>query len=72
MAACAHLHEEPVEAVLPQGLGLGVAQQAAAEVVAHVVQVGVHGVGAPAEVQVVGEVHHRRILEIAGHLHTEK
>jgi hypothetical protein len=42
--------------VLPQWPPLCKLEQAAGEVGAQVVEVGVHGVGAPAEVDVVGEV----------------
>ena len=64
----ARLHEEPVQAVRAQRARLREAEQAAAEVVAHVVQVRVHGVRAPPEVQVVRVVHDRLIPELLRHL----
>lgn len=47
---------QPSQAIRPQRLGISKLQQAPRQVGPQVVQVGVHGVGPPPEVQVVGEV----------------
>lgn len=47
---------EPSQAIRPQRLGISKLQQAPRQVCPQVVQVGVHGVGPPPEVQVVWEV----------------
>lgn len=59
MAVCvrvAYTDLQPSQAIRSQGLGISKLQQASGQVCPQVVQVGVHGVGPPPEVQVVGEV----------------
>ena len=50
------LDAKPSDPTLPEWLGLGKHEQAAAAVCAQVVQVRVHGVGSPPEVHVVRKV----------------
>ena len=66
-----YLHKEPVKPLLAQGLCLCKAEQAAADIRPHVVQVGVHGIRPPPEVQVVGKVDCRLLLELLCHLQTD-
>ena len=68
----AHLNEEPVHAALAQGPGLREQQQAAADVGALGVQVGVHGVHPPPEVQGLREVDLGLIPQVPRRLDPER
>lgn len=52
----------------PQWAALSKLKQTSAQVVAQVVEVGMHGVGSPPEVQVVRKVDGSLALETVGHL----
>lgn len=52
--------------MLAQRLAIGEGEEAARDVVPHVVQVGVHGVGAATEVEVVREEEARSVAQLLG------
>lgn len=63
---------QPPQAIRPQGFGISELQQASGQVGPQVVQVGVHGVGPPPEIQVVGEVEPILMHVIIRYLNTKK
>lgn len=60
------MYEQPGQPVLAKRLALGEGEEAARYVVPHVVQVGVHGVGAAPEVEVVREKEARGVAQLLG------
>ena len=65
------VRQHPVQTTRPERSGLGKGHEAAGDVVAHVVEVRVHRVGAAAEVQIVRVEEAGGVAELAGHVQTE-